>query len=174
MLVKEDRLNALSMKRVKRGRQLTLGCRFPTYFCCMEREDQVKTWIKVRFLHLSWRLASTLFSHNLILCLHYRSDSSFRFFVFFFVYICQFGVHVLQTIGITGWGTWWELFAFADSVPLQVCSEVHSPSHHFLPPAVGSQPWLVWTPVSQWASSCYWLQLCSLRCLWAHSSCLKR
>ncbi|MFT7811776.1 secretory carrier-associated membrane protein 1-like [Arapaima gigas] len=35
----------------------------------------------------------------------FRSDSSFRFFVFFFVYICQFGVHVLQAIGITGWGT---------------------------------------------------------------------
>eukprot|EP00066_Takifugu_rubripes_P008767 XP_003975206.1 PREDICTED: secretory carrier-associated membrane protein 1-like [Takifugu rubripes] len=35
----------------------------------------------------------------------FRSDSSFRFFVFFFVYICQFGVHVLQTIGISGWGT---------------------------------------------------------------------
>ncbi|XP_023658785.1 secretory carrier-associated membrane protein 1-like [Paramormyrops kingsleyae] len=34
----------------------------------------------------------------------FRSDSSFRFFVFFFVYICQFGVHVLQAIGITGWG----------------------------------------------------------------------
>ncbi|KAG9353721.1 hypothetical protein JZ751_011843 [Albula glossodonta] len=36
----------------------------------------------------------------------FRSDSSFRFFVFFFVYICQFGVHVLQAIGITGWGAW--------------------------------------------------------------------
>lgn len=35
----------------------------------------------------------------------FRSDSSFRFFVFFFIYICQFGVHVLQSIGITGWGT---------------------------------------------------------------------
>ncbi|XP_015244548.1 PREDICTED: secretory carrier-associated membrane protein 1 isoform X1 [Cyprinodon variegatus] len=34
----------------------------------------------------------------------FRSDSSFRFFVFFFVYICQFGVYVLQCIGITGWG----------------------------------------------------------------------
>ncbi|XP_066501667.1 secretory carrier-associated membrane protein 1 [Hoplias malabaricus] len=34
----------------------------------------------------------------------FRSDSSFRFFVFFFVYICQFGVHVMQAIGITGWG----------------------------------------------------------------------
>uniref|UniRef100_A0AAZ3QE62 Secretory carrier-associated membrane protein n=1 Tax=Oncorhynchus tshawytscha TaxID=74940 RepID=A0AAZ3QE62_ONCTS len=33
-----------------------------------------------------------------------RSDSSFRFFVFFFVYICQFGVHVMQSIGISGWG----------------------------------------------------------------------
>lgn len=36
----------------------------------------------------------------------FRSDSSFRFFVFFFIYICQFGVHVLQSIGIAGWGTW--------------------------------------------------------------------
>lgn len=35
----------------------------------------------------------------------FRSDSSFRFFVFFFIYICQFGVHVLQSIGIAGWGT---------------------------------------------------------------------
>ncbi|XP_029921338.1 secretory carrier-associated membrane protein 1 [Myripristis murdjan] len=34
----------------------------------------------------------------------FRSDSSFRFFVFFFVYICQFGIYVLQSIGITGWG----------------------------------------------------------------------
>lgn len=37
-----------------------------------------------------------------------RSDSSFRFFVFFFVYICQFGIYVLQCVGITGWGAWWE------------------------------------------------------------------
>ncbi|XP_076020066.1 secretory carrier-associated membrane protein 1-like [Genypterus blacodes] len=34
----------------------------------------------------------------------FRSDSSFRFFVFFFVYICQFGVYVVQSIGISGWG----------------------------------------------------------------------
>lgn len=34
----------------------------------------------------------------------FRSDSSFRFFIFFFVYICQFGVYVLQSIGITSWG----------------------------------------------------------------------
>ncbi|KAM3600002.1 uncharacterized protein V6R79_015623 [Siganus canaliculatus] len=34
----------------------------------------------------------------------FRSDSSFRFFVFFFVYICQFGIYVIQCIGITGWG----------------------------------------------------------------------
>ncbi|KAL4617522.1 secretory carrier-associated membrane protein 1 [Arapaima gigas] len=34
----------------------------------------------------------------------FRSDSSFRFFVFFFVYICQFGVHVFQAIGIASWG----------------------------------------------------------------------
>ncbi|MEE6458510.1 hypothetical protein FKM82_000315 [Ascaphus truei] len=34
----------------------------------------------------------------------FRSDSSFRFFVFFFVYICQFAVHVLQAAGFQGWG----------------------------------------------------------------------
>lgn len=36
-----------------------------------------------------------------------RSDSSFRFFLFFFVYICQFGIYVIQCIGITSWGTRW-------------------------------------------------------------------
>lgn len=35
-----------------------------------------------------------------------RSDSSFRFFVFFFVYICQFAVHVLQAAGFHNWGNW--------------------------------------------------------------------
>uniref|UniRef100_A0A1A7YXK4 Secretory carrier-associated membrane protein n=1 Tax=Iconisemion striatum TaxID=60296 RepID=A0A1A7YXK4_9TELE len=34
----------------------------------------------------------------------FSNDSSFRFFVFFFVYICQFGVYVIQSVGITGWG----------------------------------------------------------------------
>ncbi|XP_029300733.1 secretory carrier-associated membrane protein 1-like isoform X2 [Cottoperca gobio] len=34
----------------------------------------------------------------------FRSDSSFRFFAFFFVYICQFGIYVIQCIGIAGWG----------------------------------------------------------------------
>uniref|UniRef100_H3D7H9 Secretory carrier-associated membrane protein n=1 Tax=Tetraodon nigroviridis TaxID=99883 RepID=H3D7H9_TETNG len=35
----------------------------------------------------------------------FRSDSSFRFFLFFFVYICQFAIYVIQCIGITSWGT---------------------------------------------------------------------
>ncbi|XP_032932230.1 secretory carrier-associated membrane protein 1-like isoform X3 [Catharus ustulatus] len=34
----------------------------------------------------------------------FRSDSSFRFFVFFFVYICQFAIHVLQAAGFQRWG----------------------------------------------------------------------
>lgn len=34
----------------------------------------------------------------------FMSDSSFKFFVFFFVYICQVGVYVIQSIGLTGWG----------------------------------------------------------------------
>lgn len=35
----------------------------------------------------------------------FRSDSSFRFFIFFFVYVCQVGVYALQSIGLTSWGT---------------------------------------------------------------------
>ncbi|XP_061657794.1 secretory carrier-associated membrane protein 1-like isoform X2 [Syngnathoides biaculeatus] len=34
----------------------------------------------------------------------FKSDSSFRFFVFFFVYVCQVGVYVLQSVGLPGWG----------------------------------------------------------------------
>ncbi|XP_058719374.1 secretory carrier-associated membrane protein 1-like [Poecile atricapillus] len=34
----------------------------------------------------------------------FRSDNSFRFFVFFFVYICHFAVHVLQAAGFQKWG----------------------------------------------------------------------
>ncbi|XP_019728599.1 secretory carrier-associated membrane protein 1 isoform X4 [Hippocampus comes] len=34
----------------------------------------------------------------------FKSDSSFRFFLFFFVYVCQLGVYVMQSVGIPGWG----------------------------------------------------------------------
>ncbi|KAM9306781.1 secretory carrier-associated membrane protein 1-like [Pholidichthys leucotaenia] len=34
----------------------------------------------------------------------FKSDSSFNFFIFFFIYICQFGIYVIQCIGIVGWG----------------------------------------------------------------------
>ncbi|XP_030291937.1 secretory carrier-associated membrane protein 1 isoform X2 [Sparus aurata] len=53
----------------------------------------------------------------------FRSDSSFRFFVFFFVYICQFGIYVLQCIGITGWGaSGWisALTALNTSIPVGI------------------------------------------------------
>ncbi|KAF7651642.1 hypothetical protein LDENG_00107530 [Lucifuga dentata] len=53
----------------------------------------------------------------------FRSDSSFRFFVFFFVYICQFGVYVLQSIGIAGWGaSGWisALTALNKSIPVGI------------------------------------------------------
>ncbi|XP_008323934.2 secretory carrier-associated membrane protein 1 [Cynoglossus semilaevis] len=53
----------------------------------------------------------------------FRSDSSFRFFVFFFVYICQFGVYVIQCIGISGWGaSGWisALMALNKSIPVGI------------------------------------------------------
>lgn len=51
----------------------------------------------------SWPTSLLLMSFLLLLLC--RSDSSFRFFLFFFVYICQFGIYVIQCIGITSWGT---------------------------------------------------------------------
>ncbi|KAA8584325.1 hypothetical protein FQN60_008110 [Etheostoma spectabile] len=53
--------------------------------------------------HVEWTLAcpsSGSCSSHLV----HSSDSSFRFFAFFFVYICQFGIYVMQCIGIAGWG----------------------------------------------------------------------
>lgn len=53
----------------------------------------------------------------------FRSDSSFSFFLFFFVFICQFAVHVLQSVGIPQWGNcgWISaLTALNKSIPVGV------------------------------------------------------
>nr|XP_056721922.1 secretory carrier-associated membrane protein 2 isoform X2 [Euleptes europaea] len=34
----------------------------------------------------------------------FRSDSSFSFFVFFFVFFCQIAIYIVQAVGIPGWG----------------------------------------------------------------------
>lgn len=63
-----------------------------------------------------------------------RSDSSFRFFLFFFVYICQFGIYVIQCIGITSWGTRWGAGSELDLASVSRCDSCES----------------CWTRVSVW------------------------
>lgn len=36
----------------------------------------------------------------------HRSDSSFNFMLFFFVFMAQVGISIIQSIGIPGWGVW--------------------------------------------------------------------
>ncbi|OXB55494.1 UNVERIFIED_CONTAM: hypothetical protein H355_004062 [Colinus virginianus] len=45
-----------------------------------------------------------------------ESDSSFSFFVFFFVFFCQIAIYVIQAVGIPGWG---------DSGWIAALSELH-------------------------------------------------
>uniref|UniRef100_A0A7N8YB64 Secretory carrier-associated membrane protein n=1 Tax=Mastacembelus armatus TaxID=205130 RepID=A0A7N8YB64_9TELE len=36
----------------------------------------------------------------------FRTDSSFNFMMFFFVFMAQVGISIIQSIGIPGWGVW--------------------------------------------------------------------
>uniref|UniRef100_A0A8C0AQX6 Secretory carrier-associated membrane protein n=1 Tax=Buteo japonicus TaxID=224669 RepID=A0A8C0AQX6_9AVES len=46
----------------------------------------------------------------------FRSDSSFSFFVFFFIFFCQIAIYIIQAVGIPGWG---------DSGWIAALSELH-------------------------------------------------
>ncbi|XP_048337615.1 secretory carrier-associated membrane protein 2 [Sphaerodactylus townsendi] len=44
----------------------------------------------------------------------FRSDSSFSFFVFFFVFFCQIVIYIIQAVGIPGWGDSGWIAAFSE------------------------------------------------------------
>lgn len=41
---------------------------------------------------------------NLLLC--HRTDSSFSFMAFFFTFMAQLVISIIQAVGIPGWGVW--------------------------------------------------------------------
>lgn len=54
---------------------------------------------------IGWRVLYTfeLFLNPSVLR---RSDSSFNYMAFFFVFMAQVGISIIQSIGIPGWGVW--------------------------------------------------------------------
>lgn len=64
--------------------------------------------LKEKWLGGSYRNTPTLFWSFICVFLPYRSDSSFNFMIFFFVFMAQVMISIIQSIGIPGWGVWWE------------------------------------------------------------------
>ncbi|RMB94558.1 hypothetical protein DUI87_29370 [Hirundo rustica rustica] len=85
-----------------------------------------------KMLYYLWMLHSITLLLNLLACLAWFSadnsrgvdfglsilwsDSSFSFFVFFFIFFCQIAIYIIQAVGIPGWG---------DSGWIAALSEVH-------------------------------------------------
>ncbi|KAF4791642.1 Secretory carrier-associated membrane protein 2 [Turdus rufiventris] len=73
-----------------------------------------------KMLYYLWMLHSITLLLNLLACLAWFtvegsrgvdfglsilwSDSSFSFFVFFFIFFCQIAIYIIQAVGIPGWG----------------------------------------------------------------------
>lgn len=76
----------------------------PEHFCLINEGHRVRLeeW---SVLKMYWRRCRmNVFFLNLSVV--HRSDSSFNFMAFFFVFMAQVGISIIQSIGIPGWGVW--------------------------------------------------------------------
>lgn len=76
-------------------------------------------WNVLVFVHYHHHIVNVFWIHNVIIIIKgfldiyytvcsfvFRTDSSFYFMAFFFVFMAQLFIAIIQAIGIPGWGVW--------------------------------------------------------------------